>query len=219
MLLINHRALSSLKNSKVAILRNEERGRPPKKFEDSELQALLDEDDVQTQQPLADQLNVTREAVSIRLKAMEKIQKMENHHTQQNRSRTRLRRLKWLGNELNPEDWGWITINEILEPIQTLLPSAPDILLNIIFCNYSKDCGFNCSCRKVGLRCSAVCGNCHDQSCTNHAEDITEDIYPINLAMAAVEEMEEMKEMEEMEETDTEIIEFEEISEIDKTEK
>ena len=57
-------------------VRNEERGKLPKKFEDSELQALLDEDDAQTQQQLADQLNVTREAVSIRLKSMEKIQKM-----------------------------------------------------------------------------------------------------------------------------------------------
>jgi len=33
-------------------VRNEERGKPPKKFEDSELQALLDEDDAQTQQQL-----------------------------------------------------------------------------------------------------------------------------------------------------------------------
>jgi len=56
-------------------VRNEERGKPLKKFEDSELQALLDED-AQTQQQLADQLNVTREAVSIRLKSMRKIQKM-----------------------------------------------------------------------------------------------------------------------------------------------
>jgi len=56
--------------------RNEERRKPPKKFEDSELQTLLDEDDAQTQQQLADQLNVTREAVSIRLKSMGKIQKM-----------------------------------------------------------------------------------------------------------------------------------------------
>ena len=39
-------------------MRNEERGKPPKKFEESELQALLDED-AQTQQ-LADQLNDTR---------------------------------------------------------------------------------------------------------------------------------------------------------------
>ncbi|CAK9803711.1 Mariner Mos1 transposase [Anthophora quadrimaculata] len=57
-------------------VRNEERGRPPKKFEDSDLQSLLDEDDAQTQQQLAEQLNVTREAVSIRLKAMGKIQKL-----------------------------------------------------------------------------------------------------------------------------------------------
>jgi len=57
-------------------LRNEERGKPPKKFEESELQVLLDEDDAQTQQQLTDQLNVTREAVSIRLKSMGKIQKM-----------------------------------------------------------------------------------------------------------------------------------------------
>lgn len=57
-------------------VRNEERGRPPKKFEDADLEALLDEDNTQTQQQLADQLNVTREAISIRLKAMGKIQKV-----------------------------------------------------------------------------------------------------------------------------------------------
>lgn len=66
-------------------VRNEERGRPPKKFEDDELQALLDTDDTQTQQDLADQLHVTREAVSMRLKAMGKIQKVG----------------KWVPHELN----------------------------------------------------------------------------------------------------------------------
>jgi len=35
-------------------VRNEERRKPPKKFEDSELQALLDEDDAHTQQQFAD---------------------------------------------------------------------------------------------------------------------------------------------------------------------
>ena len=75
--------------------RNEERGRPPKKFQDSELQALLDEDDAQTQQRLADQLNVTRETVSIRSKAMGKIQKVGkwvprelNERQQENRKTT-----------------------------------------------------------------------------------------------------------------------------------
>ena len=80
---MNHNALS-LKNSKMAILRNEERGKSSKKIEDSELQALLDEDDAQIQQ-LAGQLNVTREADSIRLKSMGKIQKMG----------------KWVPHELN----------------------------------------------------------------------------------------------------------------------
>ena len=64
-------------------VRNEEREKPPKKFKNSELQVLLDEDDAQTQQ-LADQMNVIRETVSIRLKAvsicfsMRKIQRWEN---------------------------------------------------------------------------------------------------------------------------------------------
>jgi histone-lysine N-methyltransferase SETMAR len=56
-------------------LRNEERGRPPKKFEDSGLQALLDEDDTQTQKQLAEALNVDQKTISNRLKAMGKIQK------------------------------------------------------------------------------------------------------------------------------------------------
>ena len=43
-------------------VRNEERGKPPKKFKDSE---LLDEDDAQIQQQLANQLNATLEAVSL----------------------------------------------------------------------------------------------------------------------------------------------------------
>ncbi|GFY34371.1 mariner Mos1 transposase [Trichonephila clavipes] len=52
--------------------KNEERGRPAKKFADAELQALLDEDDGQMQELLAEQLNVYKSAVSRRLKAMGK---------------------------------------------------------------------------------------------------------------------------------------------------
>jgi len=71
-------------------VRNEECGKPSKKFEDSELQALLDEDDAHTQQQLADQLNVTQEVVSIHLKSMGKIQKMG----------------KWVPHELNERTAG-----------------------------------------------------------------------------------------------------------------
>ncbi|GFW92291.1 mariner Mos1 transposase [Trichonephila clavipes] len=50
--------------------KNEEYGRPAKTFEDAELQDLLDEDDGQTQEHLAEQLNVDQSTVSCRLKAM-----------------------------------------------------------------------------------------------------------------------------------------------------
>lgn len=48
----------------------------PKKYEDADLQALLDEDPNQTQKQLAEVLEVTQESISRRLKAMGKIQKV-----------------------------------------------------------------------------------------------------------------------------------------------
>jgi len=46
-----------------------------KSFDDAELQALLDEDDTQTQRQLAEALGVQQQAISKRLRAMGKIQK------------------------------------------------------------------------------------------------------------------------------------------------
>lgn len=56
-------------------LNDKERGKPSKKFQDEELQALLDEDAAQTQEKLASSLNVTQKTLSIRLRAMGKILK------------------------------------------------------------------------------------------------------------------------------------------------
>ena len=50
----------------------------PKKFEDKELEALLDEDPTQTQEELADTLGVTQQVVFVRLKSMGMIQKQGN---------------------------------------------------------------------------------------------------------------------------------------------
>ncbi|KAE9528592.1 hypothetical protein AGLY_012167 [Aphis glycines] len=75
--------------------------------------------------------------------------------------------LKWLGNDLNPTDWGWILREGVLMPRRMLQLPAPDCLLNMIFCKCVKGCGALCSCRKLGLDCSAVCANCHGQSCYN----------------------------------------------------
>ena len=56
-------------------LEDKERPGQPQKFEDKELQALLDEDPTQTQNQLARALGVTRQDISLRLKKMGKIQK------------------------------------------------------------------------------------------------------------------------------------------------
>ena len=46
---------------------DKERGKPPRKFEDVELQTLLDQDDSQTQKQLAEQSGVSQQGVSNRL--------------------------------------------------------------------------------------------------------------------------------------------------------
>ena len=59
-------------------LQDEERPGQPKKIEDKELEALLDEDCCQTQEELAESLGVNQAAISERLKAAGYIQKQGN---------------------------------------------------------------------------------------------------------------------------------------------
>ena len=59
----------------TSMLVDKEHEKPPKRYKDVELQALLDEDDSQTQKELAEQLGVSRQAVSNRLREMGKIHK------------------------------------------------------------------------------------------------------------------------------------------------
>nr|CAI5846711.1 unnamed protein product [Callosobruchus analis] len=60
----------------------------------------------------------------------------------------------WLGHDLEPQKWDWTMRNGFLEPVTTILPPAPDELLNTIFCNCKSGCGSRCGCRKAGLQCS-----------------------------------------------------------------
>jgi len=57
----------------------------PRKVEDCQLQALLDEDDTQSQKMFAEQLGVSQATISMRLHAMGKVQKIG----------------KWVSHELN----------------------------------------------------------------------------------------------------------------------
>lgn len=84
----------------------------------------------------------------------------------------------WLGHDLEPQVWGWAMRNDFLEPIMTILPPAPEDLLNTIFCNCKSGCGSRCGCRKAGLQCSLACGQCNGQACLNalpYQSDINED--------------------------------------------
>ncbi|UYV73998.1 SETMAR [Cordylochernes scorpioides] len=58
--------------------RDKERGGRPIKFEDAELEALLDEDSSQTQEELAETFGVAQQAISNRLKVMGMVQKQGN---------------------------------------------------------------------------------------------------------------------------------------------
>ena len=65
-------------------LEDEERPGQSKKFEDEELEALLDADCCQTQEELAESLGVTQVAISKRLKAAGYIQKQGNYTSTDN---------------------------------------------------------------------------------------------------------------------------------------
>lgn len=75
----------------------------------------------------------------------------------------------WIGNNaITPEDWGWELAKDLLMPVKTDLPPAPEKLLQIIRCNCKQNCDTKrCSCRKHGLDCSVGCGECRGVSCSN----------------------------------------------------
>lgn len=74
----------------------------------------------------------------------------------------------WLGNSLNPKQWGWKAVNNYLVPIGTTDPPLPENLLKQISCGCKTGCNSaSCTCRKHGLRCSDLCSNCTETMCSN----------------------------------------------------
>ena len=87
---------------------------------------------------------------------------------------------KGIGDGLLPEEWGWKESAEILVPVTSDLLPAPDDLLRIIRCNCHGDCGtMRCTCKKHGITCSIVCGNCKGSGCMNstpNEDDSVDDV-------------------------------------------
>lgn len=80
-----------------------------------------------------------------------------------------------IGNDLDPQQWGWKLEGNKLVPLMTDLTPAPENLLKFVRCKCKltsrNPCGTNtCSCRKNGLKCVSACGDCRGEGCYN-AED------------------------------------------------
>ncbi|KAK3928365.1 Protein lin-54-like protein [Frankliniella fusca] len=77
----------------------------------------------------------------------------------------------WKGRALPATEWGWKLCGGQLQPVLTPLDPAPERLMKLIVCN-CKTCSTNtCECRKAGLRCTSICGQCAGISCENRPVD------------------------------------------------
>lgn len=77
---------------------------------------------------------------------------------------------QWKNNLLNPTEWGWVTHDSILCPVQSSsLTVVPGWLQETIFCKCKGGCKSKskCVCRKFDMPCSEACGSCHAE-CTNN---------------------------------------------------
>ena len=62
---------------------------------------------------------------------------------------------------------GWQLKNGNLQPVLTRQAPAPEKLLTLISCNCKSGCERSCGCRKAGLICTALCGHCRGNGCSN----------------------------------------------------
>lgn len=68
---------------------------------------------------------------------------------------------------LSAENWGWEVTDGMLLPVYTDAAVAPEHLLHVVTCRWKTGCGVSCGCRQHGLVCTAACGDCRGESCTN----------------------------------------------------
>lgn len=64
----------------------------------------------------------------------------------------------WYNVQTNPLEWGWQRNKHGLTPVTIRKDPAPQSLLKLISCKCKTTCG---GCRKMGLKCSIICGTCN----------------------------------------------------------
>lgn len=76
---------------------------------------------------------------------------------------------QWLGNDLDPEDYGW-TLDKEYVPTPGYDIFCPPSIMKMISCGCKKNCSSNtCGCKKLSLTCTDMC-KCTDD-CVNIPED------------------------------------------------
>ena len=85
--------------------------------------------------------------------------------------------MEWMCQEgFSAAEWGWAISDGQLCPVTTESLPAPESLLKIIHCNCSTGCSnMRCGCRKNGLKCTNLCGNCWTTECSNTSIPINDD--------------------------------------------
>ena len=74
---------------------------------------------------------------------------------------------------MDPKDWGWKIVQDLVIPVLTDIAAAPDELLSVFYCNCKAECQTaRCSCQKHGLVCTSGCGECMGKSCANNVSKI-----------------------------------------------
>ena len=74
----------------------------------------------------------------------------------------------WLGNDLEPTEWGFKIVEGILLPITMDGPPAPPEILKMIRCTCKGYCDTKrCRCKLNGLYCTDMCSECMDGPCVN----------------------------------------------------
>ena len=69
-------------------------------------------------------------------------------------------------------EWGRELQNNNLVPVMMDTSPAPETLVKIIDCNWSRGRGtLRCTCKRHVLSCSRVCGPCQDGHCDNMNEE------------------------------------------------
>ncbi|KAF4527646.1 hypothetical protein B566_EDAN010870, partial [Ephemera danica] len=101
---------------------------------------------------------------------------------------------QWLGNDMEPTIWGWKLLNNNLVPISSMQPTVPENILHIICCNCKIVCTGRCTCRKNGLFCGPMCGQCRGIDCSNNEPGVydlnNDDLLDVNSMNPISEQME-----------------------------